>query len=104
MDWLAQIDNLFALLAVVVVVVVMGKPYIDSKRQRQDSVTELSPPVHGPGAAVNGSKPISTDGAKLLIAEHVQNCPRMARMEGKLDALIKEAQDMRIMIERRLEL
>jgi hypothetical protein len=88
MDWLQYVNNPYVF-TVVVLGIVFGWQRWDGKRNQSTDATQ--PPVPGPGAMAasngNGAKPIAYDAARLLIAEHVQSCPRLVSVDRKLDKM-----------------
>jgi hypothetical protein len=79
MDWIGQVDNLFAFLAVVVVAVVLGKPYLDKRRAEE-------PPVQGPGAMAASTNGTS-DKVRVLINEACKDCRQVTDIKTEIAAL-----------------
>jgi LPXTG-motif cell wall-anchored protein len=94
---IANIDSLYAVIGLAILV--FGGLIID-KRRRDERATqpEVLPVVNGPGAAMHnggtGARAMTVTDVKLLIAEHVEGCPRMNRVDQKLDRMGEKLEAM----------
>jgi Tfp pilus assembly protein PilO len=65
MEWVSQVDNLFAFLTVVVVLVVLGRPYLNKKYR-------------------NGDNSTGENLLRRLLAEHERDCSNVDEIKREI--------------------